>query len=113
MPILGTNLSATFTSTTNNSTKGITDQQILQSSNDTMSPPQPNAVSASITINDPQSTNDDTEIQTLDISSNLHSTLEDDNGVLAPLSTSGTYDSVLTEPMMTLAPTDQKIDIIS
>ena len=88
MPIIGTNLSATFTGTANTA-KILSDHSIA----------------------DP--TNDETDIRTLDISSNLQSTLEDESGVLVPLTTSGTYDSVLTEPMVSLAPTEQKIDIIS
>ncbi len=94
LPIIGTNLSATFTGTTANAAKILSSQHGIS------------------IITDP--TNDDTDmIRTLDISSNLQTTLDDDNGVLTPLTTSGTYDSVLTEPLVSLAPTDQKIDIIS
>lgn len=53
------------------------------------------------------------EIQSLDISSNLPGSLTEG---LTPLSTAGTLESVLNEPLMTVASTetvDSKIDIIS
>ena len=87
---LGTNLAAILTAST--------------SANSTSDQPE-------ISLTD--HTSGETEIQTLDITSNLPSTLAEG---LTPLSTTGTYESVLNEPLMTVASTEtveSKIDIVS